>query len=157
MNRLHEITAAFTQSLQASRSDDDMIRISRREYYNMQDLIAVLQAAADKWVKFELAHINSCQNLRNAIELQSLYNSAWFRDAPYSDDALREIAEALMLVCEPYLPDNPVWLRASQGDYPQADLFDEQDVNQNKNGLRLPNVAPANQQPKIVTPNIQDR
>lgn len=130
------ITAALTGSLKASQVSTT-VTIGRHEYESLLDRMNLLQEVADRCAEYDLQHIASCSSFQQAIELQDSFNSLWFRDAPYSDDKLREIAEALMEACGSYLPSNPVWLRATQGIYPQADLFaDTQKV-------MVPNAKPS--------------
>lgn len=122
------ITSSFTNTLKAS-GVSDTVTISRSEYESLLTRLDVLQATADRCADFDLEHVNSCGSLQDATHLEQAYNSAWFRDAPYSDTRLREIADSLINACSSYLPSNPVWLRASQGIYPMPDLFTSNNVN----------------------------
>jgi hypothetical protein len=114
--------SAFTQSLKASKVSET-VTISRREYDTIQERLAILQEVANRCAEMDLDVIHSCVSLQQAQKLIDTYNSAWFRDAPYSDEKLRQIAEALLEACSTFFPDNQVWIRATQGIYPMADLF----------------------------------
>lgn len=128
MAKGHVITSSFTNTLKAA-GVSDTITIGRTEYDGLLTRIEILQATADRCADYDLEHVNSCGSLQDATDLENTYNSAWFRDAPYSDSKLREIADALIHACASFLPINPVWVRASQGIYPMPDLFSVNNVN----------------------------
>lgn len=99
-------------------SEADTVTLSKWQFDNLQYRIDRLQEAADKYHIYDLEAIQNSTTLQDVNNLRQEYNTDWFLNCQYSDDIVRKIASALLAASELYYPGNPMWLAASQGDYP---------------------------------------
>jgi hypothetical protein len=101
-----------------SKKGDDSVTLSKWQYDTIMDRMDKLQAAADKYHVYDLEQIRATSSMADANALRQTYDTDWFINCQYSDEIIRKLATALLDASELYFPGNPLWISASQGNYP---------------------------------------
>lgn len=89
------------------------------DYDSLMDRYNSLQVAYDKTVDGVLSSI-ICHDPVDAQRLREIYDSKWFSQSMYSDDALMRVADKLLEVTDSISPGYALWVAMSDGVRPIA-------------------------------------
>lgn len=87
------------------------------DYDSVVDRLNALQVAYDVFIDAEIAKVK-CNDPVDAERLRDYYDSTWFANSQFSDDALAKLASALLDATESFSPGYALWVAVYDGQRP---------------------------------------